>query len=143
MTEKETAEALWTAMGKPEWKLQLIAAAIATMLRESALAAAQQETARLRAVLEGMAEGDCMYGDGCPIFGSRHYRCMPCVARAALEPSAPAAAEAPATPGEVQEPRGTAACPICAWDKPHYHTQKEIADRPNIEGARAAFEKKP
>lgn len=31
------------------------------------------------------AEGDCEYGDGCPIFGSRHGRCVRCQAVAALD----------------------------------------------------------
>ena len=42
------------------------------------------EIARLRESLEGIAEGDCSYGDQCPTFGSRHGTCVSCRARAAL-----------------------------------------------------------
>ena len=48
---------------------------------------AQNEVERLRGALEGFAEGDCEYGDGCPLFPPvplNHYRCIPCLARAAL-----------------------------------------------------------
>jgi len=42
------------------------------------------EVDRLRDVLKDFAEHDCTYGDGCPVFGSRHGRCTGCIARAAL-----------------------------------------------------------
>ena len=48
------------------------------------LSASRAEAERLRGVLSGFAEADCEYGDGCPDFGSRHYRCTGCIARAAL-----------------------------------------------------------
>ena len=35
--------------------------------------------------LEDVAAGDCEYGDGCPPFGLKHYRCLPCKAREALK----------------------------------------------------------
>lgn len=38
----------------------------------------------MEAGLEAIAEGDCHYGDGCPPFGLKHYRCDPCRAREAL-----------------------------------------------------------
>ncbi len=40
-----------------------------------------------------------------------------------------------------EELRATFACPICAWPEPHPHSAEEIAERPAIDGARAAFEK--
>jgi hypothetical protein len=39
----------------------------------------------LEAALRDIAEGDRAYADGCPIFGSKHGRCLVCRARAALE----------------------------------------------------------
>ena len=48
------------------------------------LSEADTEVERLRGVLSDFAEADCEYGDGCPDFGSRHYRCTGCIARAAL-----------------------------------------------------------
>src|SRR5712672_484927 len=39
------------------------------------------------------------------------------------------------------EPRGTFNCPICNWPEPHSHSEAEIAERPWIDGCRAAFEK--
>ena len=38
----------------------------------------------LARLLEAIAEHDCAYGDNCPTFGSRHYQCIPCVAREGL-----------------------------------------------------------
>ena len=43
-----------------------------------------EENARLRAALSDFAEGDCEYGDGCPTFGSRHGKCIPCRAHESL-----------------------------------------------------------
>lgn len=49
--------------------------------------------ARLLSFTKDMAEGDCSYNDGCPIFPKvalRHYRCHSCLAREALgAPQAP------------------------------------------------------
>ena len=39
---------------------------------------------KYKRALEEIAEGDCIYGDDCPIVGARHYRCVSCVAREAL-----------------------------------------------------------
>lgn len=44
------------------------------------------EVRRLTAVVEGFAEHDCAYGDGCPPFGTRHGCCVGCQARRALTP---------------------------------------------------------
>lgn len=33
---------------------------------------------------QDMAEHDCTYGDNCPTFGSRHGKCIGCLAREAL-----------------------------------------------------------
>lgn len=41
---------------------------------------------RYRDALEGFAEGDCAYGDGCSDTATRHGRCTPCKAREALKP---------------------------------------------------------
>ena len=38
-----------------------------------------------KAFIAGLAEGDCGYGDNCPVFGSRHGRCVHCLAREVLE----------------------------------------------------------
>lgn len=55
----------------------------------------RSEVARLTAEVEAMravvstmedfAEHDCTYGDGCPVFGSRHGVCIGCKARRALD----------------------------------------------------------
>ena len=45
---------------------------------------AEAELSEVRAALKEFAEGECEYGDGCPSFGTRHGRCVPCKARAAL-----------------------------------------------------------
>jgi len=37
-----------------------------------------------KSVLEGISEGDCSYGDNCPEFGTRHGRCVSCIAKSAL-----------------------------------------------------------
>lgn len=41
----------------------------------------------------------------------------------------------------MNELRGTFDCPICGWPTPHSHTHDEIAERPQIDGARTAFER--
>lgn len=38
----------------------------------------------LRSAISDLAEGDCVYGDGCPTFGSNHGKCYSCKARQAL-----------------------------------------------------------
>lgn len=60
---------------------------VALALASSAPSPLSAENERLRRALEDMAEGDCEYGDGCPTFGSRHGRCVPCKAHLALFPS--------------------------------------------------------
>lgn len=40
----------------------------------------------------------------------------------------------------MTEPQGTFACPICAWPTPHAHGTEDVGMRPEIDGARAAFE---
>ena len=45
----------------------------------------RERSERLRWTLEDFAEADCAYGDGCPVFGSRHGQCVGCIARGALE----------------------------------------------------------
>jgi len=50
---------------------------------------AETREALLRAALEGFAEGDCEYGDGCPpCSGTWHGQCNPCRAREALTQAA-------------------------------------------------------
>ena len=51
----------------------------------AALAETRAELEAAREALEGIAEGDCEYGDNCPEFGSRHYQCTSCKAREALD----------------------------------------------------------
>lgn len=58
--------------------------AVAALMNASiALLDLADEADRLREELEGMAEGDCLYGDSCPV-SRRHGRCYPCKARRAL-----------------------------------------------------------
>lgn len=45
------------------------------------------------------------------------------------------------TPADMNEPTGTSRCPICGYGEPHHHTADEIAQRPQIDGARVAFER--
>lgn len=45
----------------------------------------RQQVERLREALQDIAEYDCVYGDGCPTFGTNHGQCHGCVAREALE----------------------------------------------------------
>lgn len=42
------------------------------------------EVRRLRAFIEELTVDGCSYGDGCPVFGSNHYRCLACRAKEAL-----------------------------------------------------------
>lgn len=63
--------------------IELMHYAVAKSLSE-----VREHKARIKLLLsfvEGAAEGDCWYDDNCPIFGSRHYRCIPCKARTTLE----------------------------------------------------------
>lgn len=39
---------------------------------------------RFEEFTQDIADGDCTYGDNCPIFGSNHGRCHPCQARTVL-----------------------------------------------------------
>lgn len=49
-----------------------------------ALLAAEAERERLHSGLTDLTEYDCEYGDGCPVFGSRHGACFGCRARRVL-----------------------------------------------------------
>lgn len=48
--------------------------------------AALAEVERLRGRLSDIAAQDCVYGDGCPAFGTNHEMCTPCFARSAITP---------------------------------------------------------
>jgi len=72
--------------------------AIAALIKEKV--ALQAECRRLRAerdalkmFADGVAEGDCHYGDSCPTFGSRHGKCVVCQAREAVAACVPPASE--------------------------------------------------
>ncbi len=72
-------------------------------IADDAIALAQKyraENERLRGGLKDIAEHDCAYDDGCPDFGSRHGRCVGCVARRALDESRP-----PSHPPTSKAPR--------------------------------------
>lgn len=48
----------------------------------------EEAEAHLRSFAEEVAEHDCDYGDGCPLFPKvklNHYRCLSCRAREVLE----------------------------------------------------------
>ncbi len=54
------------------------------------LTVAEAHRDRLKSFVKGIAEGDCEYGDGCPLFPAKaltHYHCDPCRAREALSDS--------------------------------------------------------
>jgi len=56
------------------------------------LAAAQADAGRLERLndfVKELAEEDCGYGDDCPEFGSRHYRCLRCKALSAMQKPQP------------------------------------------------------
>jgi len=70
----------------PNWAdnmLRLVGVRDPAMSRD--LAKRVAEVKRLRAFIEGLTEDGCSYGDGCPVFGSNHYRCLACRAREVLE----------------------------------------------------------
>lgn len=39
----------------------------------------------LLGTLKDLADLDCTYSDGCPVFGTKHGRCVGCIAREAIE----------------------------------------------------------
>lgn len=75
-----------------------------------------------RRALEELAEHDCAYGDSCPDFGTRHGRCVGCVARSALAaargqraPEAPPIHERDA-PTATETATGVCKRCVCACD---------------------------
>lgn len=46
-----------------------------------------EEAANALDFVEELADEPCTYGDNCPDFGTRHYRCLHCRARKALNVS--------------------------------------------------------
>ena len=45
---------------------------------------ALQRNAKALKFAKAMAEGDCSYGDNCPVYGRRHGRCISCQAKLAI-----------------------------------------------------------
>jgi hypothetical protein len=45
----------------------------------------REKAERLEDFVREISEEDCHYGDGCPVFGSNHGRCLGCKARRARE----------------------------------------------------------
>ena len=85
--------------------------------KESGVEQMKARASRMEDALRGLAEGNCHYGDACPVFGSKHGRCVACIAKAALQP-------APDAPKTVD----VFSLPECVF---HYcpHTDKCKADR--------------
>jgi len=77
------------ALGCIEWDGERIATLTADLARVTG------ERDGLKMFADGVAEGDCHYGDACPTFGSRHGKCVVCQAREALAACAPPAKERP------------------------------------------------
>ena len=73
------------ALGCIEWDGERIATLTADLARVTG------ERDGLKMFADGVAEGDCHYGDACPTFGSRHGKCVVCQAREALAACAPPA----------------------------------------------------
>jgi hypothetical protein len=46
---------------------------------------AQEQIDSLMSFVKEIAEGDCEYGDDCPMFSSKHYQCDRCRARDLLD----------------------------------------------------------
>lgn len=66
----------------------------------------------------------------------------PCPNAASTTPADASPAAGASTSEEETKLVGTYECPICAWPEPHAHSKFEIAQRPFIDGARAAFEER-
>ena len=100
----------------PQWQLRAVAKRFATAVEARAYLKAlddrgldypgnvvylrtaddlKAERKALRSSLSDIAEGDCHYEDGCPVFGSRHGTCTRCVARRGLARARQAPGPAP------------------------------------------------